>query len=173
LSATVFERRNVWLVAVDAGVWAVWSTLCGYLAHRVPVERLRGDGFLFRVRRVGRPGRLYERVWRIKRWKGLLPEAGALFKGGFSKRQVVGRDREYLERFAVETRRAELTHWLVMSIAPLFFLWNPWWLGLAMVGYGLAANLPCLLTQRYNRGRLMRMLARRGVARATSDEEEQ
>jgi glycosyl-4,4'-diaponeurosporenoate acyltransferase len=172
LSATVFERRNVWLVALDAGVWAVWSTLCGYLAHRVPVERLRGDGFLFRVRRVERPGRLYERVWRIKRWKGLLPEAGALFKGGFSKRRVVGRDREYLERFAVETRRAELTHWLVMSIAPLFFLWNPWWLALAMVGYALAANLPCLLTQRYNRARLMRMLARRGVARATSDEEE-
>jgi glycosyl-4,4'-diaponeurosporenoate acyltransferase len=52
-------------------------------------------------------------------------------------------------------------------------LWNPWWLGLAMVGYALAANLPCLLTQRYNRARLMRMLARRGVARATSDEEEQ
>jgi Glycosyl-4,4'-diaponeurosporenoate acyltransferase len=37
-----------------------------------------------------------------------------------------------LERFAAETRRAELAHWLILAASPWFFLWNPWWLGLAM-----------------------------------------
>jgi hypothetical protein len=30
-----------------------------------------------------------------------------------------------------------------------------------MVGYALAANVPCVLTQRYNRSRLLRLLTRR------------
>lgn len=161
MTGAVLERRNVWLAILDAGVWAVWSTLSGYVAHRVPARRLSRDRFLLRLRGPERGGRVYERVLRIKRWKGWLPEAGDLFAGGFSKRRVLHRDREYLERFAIETRRAELTHWLVMSLAPLFFLWNPWWLALAMVGYALVANLPCLVTQRYNRARLARILERR------------
>jgi glycosyl-4,4'-diaponeurosporenoate acyltransferase len=74
-------------------------------------------------------------------------------------------DRAYLERFAVETRRAELTHWLILAASPWFFLWNPWWLGLAMVGYGIIANVPCLAIQRYNRARLLRMIPRPFAAR--------
>ena len=109
--------------------------------------------------------RRYERVLRIKRWKRLLPEAGDLFRGGFSKRRMLRHDRDYLERFVVETRRAELTHWLIMGAVPFFFLWNPWWLALAMLGYGIVANVPCLLTQRYNRARLLRMLARSHAVR--------
>jgi hypothetical protein len=34
------------------------------------------------------------------------------------------------------------------------------WADLIMVGYGLAANLPCTLAQRYNHPRLRRVLAR-------------
>jgi glycosyl-4,4'-diaponeurosporenoate acyltransferase len=33
-----------------------------------------------------------------------------------------------------------------------------------MVGYAVVANAPCLIVQRYNRGRLERILARRAVA---------
>jgi glycosyl-4,4'-diaponeurosporenoate acyltransferase len=102
---------------------------------------------------------------RIKQWKDLLPDAGALFQGGVSKQDLVGRDREHLERFAVETRRAELTHWLILTAAPWFFLWNPWWLGLAMVGYGIVANVPCVAIQRYNRARLLRIIRRPSTAR--------
>lgn len=47
-----------------------------------------------------------------------------------------------------------------MSAAPFFFLWNPVALGAAMVVYALVANAPCLLVQRYNRARLLRLLGR-------------
>jgi glycosyl-4,4'-diaponeurosporenoate acyltransferase len=58
----------------------------------------------------------------------------------------------------VETRRAELAHWPILALGPVFFAWNPWWLALAMVGYAVVANVPCILVQRYNRARLYRML---------------
>jgi glycosyl-4,4'-diaponeurosporenoate acyltransferase len=162
---SVLTRRNVVTAVIDAGVWASWSALCGYVAHRMSPARLSGSRWLFRLRRFETDGRVYERLLRIKRWKDRLPEAGALFRGGFSKRSIPAHDRDHLERFAVETRRAELTHWLVLAGAPWFFLWNPWWLGLAMIGYGIVANVPCVVIQRYNRARLLRMIRRLSTAR--------
>jgi glycosyl-4,4'-diaponeurosporenoate acyltransferase len=118
-----------------------------------------------RIRRFETNGRVYERWLRIRSWKDRLPEAGNLFLGGISKRRLPRHDRKGLERFAVETRRAELTHWLILAATPWFFQWNPWWLGLAMAGYGIVANVPCLAIQRYNRGRLLHMILRPSAPR--------
>jgi glycosyl-4,4'-diaponeurosporenoate acyltransferase len=160
MTGTFWERRSFWLVIIDAGIWITWSTLVGYVAHRLPIDRLDRDGWLLRLRSTpDRVARWYAHRLRIKRWKPHLPEAGDLFEGGFNKSHLVQRDRPYLERFLIETRRAELTHWVIMAIAPLFFLWNPFWVAVMMAGYGVIANVPCLLVQRYNRARLMRTLA--------------
>lgn len=146
------------LAVVDAVAWAGLSVGAGYLGHRLPTRWLARDRVPFRLLGFERDGRWYERRLRIKRWKDRVPEAGDVFRGGFSKRAVQARDRAHLERFVVETRRAELTHWLLLAAAPLFLLWNPWWLGAVMVVYALVANVPCLLIQRYNRARLERVL---------------
>lgn len=63
----------------------------------------------------------------------------------------------YLERFVRETCRGEAVHWVVFACALLFFLWNPWWIGLIMVAYAAAVNVPCIIAQRYNRIRLVRL----------------
>jgi glycosyl-4,4'-diaponeurosporenoate acyltransferase len=59
-----------------------------------------------------------------------------------------------------------MTHWITMAYGPLFWLWSAWWLGGVMVVFGVLANVPCLVAQRYNRARLLRVLRRRGI---TSD----
>jgi glycosyl-4,4'-diaponeurosporenoate acyltransferase len=145
------------MVVLDIAVWGSWSALVGYWAHRRPATAFAGDSWVYRLRPIERGGRLYEQL-AIKRWKDRLPEAGALFAGGFSKRSVRTRDRALLEQFVVETRRAEWTHWTIMAATPVFVVWNWWWVEIAMVVYALAANLPCLLVQRYNRARLVRLL---------------
>jgi glycosyl-4,4'-diaponeurosporenoate acyltransferase len=144
-------------VLVDVMAWAALGLAVGYALHRTPSARLDHDTWLTRLRPFERSGHAYERLG-IRRWKDRLPEAGALFAGGVSKRTSGGRDR--LERFATETRRAEWTHWLLLAAAPAFALWNPWYLALAMVGYAVVANVPCLVVQRYNRARIERMTAR-------------
>lgn len=152
------------ILAIAGGVtWGVWSSVCGFAAHRLPRERLERDVWILRLHAVEAGGRGYERVLHIKRWKDRLPEAGALFRGGFSKRRVERHGRAYLAEFAVATRRAELAHWGIVALAPTFFAWMPlfgmpWWLATAMFGYGLVANVPCILVQRYNRARLQRVL---------------
>ena len=95
-------------VAVDVIAWGVFHAATGYAAHHLGDERLSRDGFVLRPRGFERDGRFYRRRLRIHRWKDRLPEAGALFTGGVSKRQLPSADVAGLELFVRETRRAEL-----------------------------------------------------------------
>ncbi len=148
------------IVLLDALVWAAWSAAVGYAAHRLPLRRLDHDAPVTRLRTWERGGRVYERLG-IRRWKDRLPEFGAVFRGGASKRSLPSRDTPHLTRFAAETRRAEIVHWAIPLVTPLFALWNPARLVGAMAAYAVVANAPCLIVQRYNRGRLLRVLTRR------------
>jgi glycosyl-4,4'-diaponeurosporenoate acyltransferase len=107
-----------------------------------------------------RPGaeRRYERWAAIRRWKHRLPDGATWFRGGVAKRHLSSRDPAALRRFAAETRRGEACHWAVLALVPVFFLWNPPWADAVIAAYALAANLPCILAQRYNRLRLRRCL---------------
>ena len=53
-----------------------------------------------------------------------------------------------------------VTKALMLVCTAVFFLWNPWWGDLIIVAYALAANLPCILAQRYNRARFQKLLAK-------------
>jgi len=152
-------------VLVDIAAWAAFHAGTGYAVHRLSLDRLQRDTWLLRERRFERSGRLYERFG-IRRWKDRLPEAGALFAGGTSKRHLGGRDPAALRRFAAETRRAEYGHWAAMACGPLFVLWNPPAVAAVMVAYGVGVNLPFIAIQRYNRARVSRLLAGRA---STSD----
>ena len=100
----------------------------------------------------------------VRWWKAHLPDGARWFAGGFAKARLAGRDPAYLARFVTETRRGEACHWTALACIPVFFLWNPWWADLIIAGYALAANLPCIVVQRYNRRRLRHLLAgRRGA----------
>lgn len=158
------------LVAVDAVAWVTVQVGTGYLVHRLPRRLFEDDGWLYRQRAAEAGGRLYVRGLRIKRWKKLLPEAGDLFAGGFDKAALARCDDAYLATYVLETRRAELGHWLALAPAPLFFLWNPWPLGVLMQAYALVVNGPCIASQRYNRLRLQRVLGgRHGAQRKMAE----
>lgn len=156
------EGSIVQLLVIVIG-WFSWSVVCGYTAHRRPAGSFDPTRLPYRLLAWERNGRVYGRIG-IRRWKGLLPEAGDVFAGGFSKRQLRSRDPQYLDRFLAETCRAEFTHWAIMAIAPLcFVVFDPLVAALNCV-FAVVANIPCLLVQRFNRGRLVRLRARRAAA---------
>ncbi|HEX2384257.1 MAG TPA: hypothetical protein VHI95_16555 [Acidimicrobiales bacterium] len=138
----------------DALVWATWSVVVGCSVHILPTPLFQRDSWLTRMRPWECDGRVYERL-RIRRWKSRLPEVGG-------KRTLPAS----LETFSTETRRAEYVHWAIASIGPVFVLWNPWWLTVAMLVYAVAANAPFIAIQRYNRARVVRLLRRRALVLA-------
>jgi glycosyl-4,4'-diaponeurosporenoate acyltransferase len=148
-------------VLVSCLAWTVIGLSTGLVAHLLPLRVVESDNWLTRLRPWEQDGRFYERRLRIRSWKDRLPEQGALFRGGFSKRHVHDRSAAHLRRFAAETRRAELVHWANAVAGPLFLVWCPLSLGLVMVAFGPSAHLPFVCIQRYNRARIERVLARR------------
>jgi glycosyl-4,4'-diaponeurosporenoate acyltransferase len=166
MTVRVVHLPDAVTVVVDIVAWGLVHAGTGYAVHRLPVTRL-GESRLYR-RRAFEGERFYRRVLRVPRWKDRVPEAGALFAGGISKRALPDDELGGLERFVVETRRAELGHWLAAAAGPFFVLWNPWPAAVALVVYGVVANLPCIAIQRYNRLRAERVLASRAARSRTA-----
>ena len=136
--------------------WPVVHLTIGFVSVRLPSEFFARDNWLTAARRWEADGGLYREWIGIRKWKSLLPD-GAPWLGGFAKEKLFARDTEYLRRFILETRRAEIAHWCMLGCLPLFFLWNPPWACWAITAYALAANIPCILAQRYNRLALTRV----------------
>lgn len=141
-----------WTIVLNALGLPALQLGCAWAFTRMPAAWFRNPPAI-RLRRD-----FYERVLAIKRWKDRLPDGAGWFRGGFAKAKLRQRDPRHLQRFLLEAWRGELCHWTALALVPLFFLWNPWWGDLLIAVYALAANLPCILVQRYNRQRLQRAL---------------
>lgn len=147
----------LWTIVLDCIMWTVIYFSVGFLCTRIPVRFLAKDTWLFRTRRWEQRGELYHWLFGVRHWKKKLPSGGRLF-GGFDMRSIASHDILYLERWIVETRRSELCHWILVTPALLFFLWNPPEVGYGMIVYAVLFNFPMIIVQRHNRPRLQALL---------------
>ncbi|MDA8261925.1 MAG: hypothetical protein M0Z47_03740 [Actinomycetota bacterium] len=144
-------------IAGAAAWWAASSFAVGRVAHRLDPEGLQRMGGVTKLLRIEEGGRVYERLLRIRSWKGRLPEAGDIFEGGFNKKRLSSLSAGTLARYMAETKRAELTHMALLPLALAPLAWAHGWVRAVVVAYSLAANLPFIAVQRYNRARLVRL----------------
>ncbi len=147
--------------------WPLIHLTIGYISVRLPSDNFAHDNWLTAPKRWEYGGRLYRKRMSVRRWKALLPD-GAPWFGGFAKKQLSARNSEYIQEFMLETRRAEIAHWCMLGCLPVFFLWNPPWACMVMSAYAIAANIPCIMVQRYNRLALRRVVHRRCEAPSPS-----
>lgn len=146
------------IIILDFLGWFVIHIAMAYLFTRVPQQFINSEMWLFRPQTWERGGTFYDKGFNIKRWKEFLPDGAALFAGGFRKKRLMDKGPAYYRRFIIETCRGEAAHWSVILCTPLFFIWNYGWANAIMVIYALTANIPCIITQRYNRLRLRKIL---------------
>ena len=154
------ELSIPWVIGLNIAAWAVIQVGLAWLFTQFPPERFDPRSRLARARHCERRGRIYQRLFAIKRWKDKLPDAASWFRGGVAKAELRAGPPDFLLRFARETWRGEIVLWLALLALPLFCVWNPWWAVLVNAAYAIVANLPCILVQRYNRARLLGTLGR-------------
>jgi len=147
-------------ILLDIAAWLIIHMGVSYLMTHIPLSSFDTGLWLYKRRKWEKDGRIYARIFRLKKWKKRLPDGAALFKGGFQKKHLKGLDDVYLDNFIRETCRAELAHWIMFLFSAVFFIWNPWWVGIVMIVYAILVNLPCIIIQRYNRIRLKRVYSR-------------
>lgn len=156
-------REVAQLFFLNTALWFVFHFLISYLLTYVPVSLFSQTRFfkcLFQVYTWEKEGEFWERFTLVRRWKTLLPDGGEAFQNGFQKKKMKSLTLSYVEKFINETKRAELTHWVLLLPAPLFFIWNPVWAGWVNMVYSLIANLPFIIIQRFNRPRLIHLKKR-------------
>jgi len=153
---------SFWTVALDIAIWLILHLGIVSVAFRMPARFFRPEGFFFRQRKFENNGQFYHTYVKIKSWKNYAPDGAAFSKKrGFPKKKLKEAGSAYLHRFFIETCRAETAHWILIGVAPLFFLWNRLWVGVFMIVYAAVQNLPLIMIQRYNRIRFRRILAQR------------
>ena len=147
-------------IFLDIAIWMIIHMGVSYLITHIPRSSFDTEFWLYKQRKWEKDGKIYIRIFRLKKWKKRLPDGAASFKKGFKKKHLKGLDDIYLDNFIRETCRAELTHWIMFLLSPVFFIWNIWWVGIVMIVYAILVNLPCIIIQRYNRVRLKRVYSK-------------
>ncbi|OZT14216.1 glycosyl-4,4'-diaponeurosporenoate acyltransferase [Priestia aryabhattai] len=148
----------VFITCINISAWLFFHMAASYVCGIIPITFFEKDYLIFK-RMKWETDDKYKKVW-IHKWKILLPDAGKVMKQGFYKKTWESRSAEYTVRFLMETKRAELTHWMSICPAFLFFLWNSPSVGWVMVCYACVVNIPFIIIQRYNRIRIARISQR-------------
>ena len=143
-----------WTSVICFAGWFVLQLGAALICLKIPDRWLTSERYLFRPHRWEMNGRLYLLLG-VHRWKRLLPDGAAITKGGYRKKSLTDFSPENLERFVIESCRAELIHLLAILPFWVFGLIGPPSIIAYMFLYALAVNLPCIIAQRYNRPRIV------------------
>jgi glycosyl-4,4'-diaponeurosporenoate acyltransferase len=158
-SLRIIFLSDPWTILLNIAAWAVVQIGISVLFLEMPIQWFDPHFPLFRSAPWENQGHFYQKWLRIRKWKGLYPSlARYVGKENFRLDRVQSKDPEYLDRWARETCRSELCHWVTIASAILFILWNEPWVGWVMLVYGMLFNLPLVLIQRYNRFKIVRTL---------------
>ena len=115
--------------------------------------------FPFKCYKWERNGQIYEKLG--VRWlKTHSIDMSSIMPKAFPKQNTMSRDKAHLERLVQEMCNAELVHWVLALMSPVFWLLIEGWYGVAIsIGYALS-NLGDVMIQRYNRPRIIMILKR-------------
>lgn len=141
-------------------LWSAIQLLVPLCCLQIGDKWLSASSGIFRTFEWEKDGEFYNNVFKIKKWKHLLPDGGAATKNGFKKRHIDAASKENLYKFNTESCRAELVHWvLILPFWVIGFIAPPFVIPVMLL-YALFANLPCIIAQRYNRPRILKLLAK-------------
>ena len=144
-------------------IWPLLQVAAAYLCVKIPDRRYVPSSFFFRSHKWEKEGRIYDKIFKVSSWKGFLPDGGAITSGGYRKKHLTDFSGGNLQKFLIESCRAELSHWLAILPFWVFGFIAPARVIFYMLIYALVINLPCIIAQRYNRPRIIGLMERKNA----------
>ena len=115
--------------------------------------------FPFKCYKWERNGEIYTKLG-VRWFKKHSIDMSSIMPKAFPKQNTMSRDKAHLERLVQEMCNAELVHWILLFLSPVFWLLIEGWYGVAIaIGYALS-NLSDIMIQRYNRPRIVMIIKR-------------
>lgn len=167
----IFYLSRPYMIASFFIVWPALQFSASAICRKLKDIHFQYNRSIYRTREWEYEGKVYERFTKVHKWKRFLPDGASIGKSGFRKKHMASFSKDYIERYLVESCRAELTHWLAIAPFWVFGFFAPIRVVAYMLAYALAVNIPCIIAQRYNRPRMARMLRKIEEKRDTNHNE--
>ena len=146
---------------LNIGTWILWFYVVGFSVSKLKESFLAKDYIFIKLFSFEKDGSWFRKYLKIDKWKDRVPELGGVFGNGFQKRSIAAGTKDQLQLFIKETRRAELAHWVMTAGWIITIAFNPLWAIVFNLIFAHIVNFPCLIIQRYNRARLIKILENR------------
>jgi glycosyl-4,4'-diaponeurosporenoate acyltransferase len=146
---------------LNIGTWILLFYFVCFSASKLKDSFLAKDYIFTKLLSFEKDGSWFRKYLKIDKWKDRVPELGGVFGDGFQKRSIDLGTKDQLQLFIRETRRAELAHWVMTSGWIITIAFNPLWAIVFNLIFAHIVNFPCLIIQRYNRARLIKVLENR------------
>ena len=146
------------MILREIGNFLAFIVVLGILSHvlgeAIPRDAIRFDKFPYVPNKWENGGNFYKKL-RIDVWKRALPDKSRYMRTMVKKTLGEDRSSKHIKRLIEETCVAEMVHWLLLLVGPLFRLISNSVFGvIASILYSLS-NVPFIMIQRYNRPRLV------------------
>jgi glycosyl-4,4'-diaponeurosporenoate acyltransferase len=153
----IFKIPNSQSIVLCFVLWGSFQVIASIFSQKLPEKFLRYDNIVFRSKKFEKNGRLYKSLFKIHIWKKFLPDGAAIIKSGYRKRHLKDISKQNLNKFLLESCRAELSHFLAITPFWIFGFFLPPISIPIMFIYAIIINVPCILAQRYNRPRILKL----------------
>ena len=154
----IIHLPETWTAVLYLLLWPVFQVAASLVCMKMPDRYFSPFSLPYRELPWEKSGFLYNRILMIRKWKDLLPELSLILRGSRRKRALHDFTKQGLEKFLVESCRAEWTHLLAILLFVLLSFFLTGKVALFLIVYGLMMNLPCIIVQRYNRPRVIKLL---------------
>ncbi|MGL4590160.1 MAG: hypothetical protein ACRCUP_07980 [Mycoplasmatales bacterium] len=137
-------------------LWAFFHYSIAVVSGMITDDFYKFNNWLFRPLKFEKNGTIYKSLFKIKKWKKHLPDASSFQQDGYNKKNLNDMSVKNLDKFLLESCRAEFCH--ILTIFPFIFfgLFLPPIIVFGMFCYAVFVNLPFVLAQRYNRPRIIK-----------------
>ena len=149
------EESIAGALIVNILLGCIWHFITYIICISVDDSFYDADKKMYQPHKWERNGRFYSDVLKINRWKDHLPQY--VGKDGFSKDHLEEVSVSYLDRFIMETCRAEWNHTMNCLYAVVLFIINDLIMAFGLTVVLFILNLPFAVIQRYNRFRLQKL----------------
>lgn len=149
--------------AIVLVIFAAAAVIATLISTRLPERFYYFRNWIFRERGWEKHGEFYQRVFRVKRWKDRLPEISDFIKSTFPKKSVKEFSSEYVEKFLLESCRAEFAHWCIIFSTLIFLFFGGLESFASMLAVSVLLNTPFIIIQRYNRPRIILIMKQKGI----------
>ncbi len=82
----IFVLPHFWIIFLDIFLWLVIHLGISYACSKIPIGKFDPQNRFYRPKSFEKGGKLYTRIFKIKKWKNIVPDGAKLFRGGFPKK---------------------------------------------------------------------------------------